>query len=257
MAAERLRIRLESDRMFGVDFARRGRPRRAPAPSPPPPENEAPAPGELAPADAADAAGPAGPAADASGSPADRLADLGRRLGACSKCKLSWTRRTVVAGEGSPTPELVFVGEAPGADEDRQGRPFVGKAGQLLTKMIEAMGFARGDVYIANVLKCRPPENRDPAPDEVAACLPALREQIEILKPKVIVALGGHAYHALTGGAGPGITAARGKFTEYGGVPLMPTFHPAYLLRNEGEKRKAWEDMKKVLAKLGRKAPGK
>jgi uracil-DNA glycosylase family 4 len=162
-----------------------------------------------------------------------------------------------VFGEGRADAEILFVGEAPGADEDVQGRPFVGKAGQLLTKIIEAMGLRREDVFIANVLKCRPPENRDPAPDEVSACLPALQEQVEIIGPKVIVALGGHSYRALTGAAFGGITSVRGKFSAYRGIPVMPTFHPAYLLRNESEKRKVWEDMKKVLAKLGRAAPGK
>jgi DNA polymerase len=162
----------------------------------------------------------------------------------------------LVFGEGSHTADLMFVGEAPGAEEDRQGRPFVGKAGQLLTKIVEAMGFVRSEVYIANVLKCRPPGNRDPSPEEVASCLPALKAQIRLIDPKVVVALGRHAVSSLIDlRAGQGITKIRGTLFEFEGRPLMPTFHPAYLLRNPGEKRKVWEDMKKVLGILGRSAP--
>jgi len=173
---------------------------------------------------------------------------------ACVKCGLCETRTTVVFGEGSPTAELMFVGEAPGRDEDAQGRPFVGRAGQLLTKMIEAMGFAREDVYIANVLKCRPPNNRDPAPDEVDHCRPYLLRQIELIGPKLICALGRHALRALTGYTG-GITKVRGKPMEFLQWRVLPTFHPAYLLRNPPAKREAWDDLKTVLRLLGRPVP--
>jgi uracil-DNA glycosylase len=230
--------------MFGGDFClpRRTRgPAEVPADLPPP-------------------IGPVLPASKAPGKgneEAGGIEGLRTRVSGCRSCRLSETRTNVVFGEGKPGAEVLFVGEAPGADEDRQGRPFVGKAGQLLTKIIEAMGFSREDVFIANVLKCRPPDNREPAPDEEAACLPYLEEQVGIVRPRVIVALGNHAFRALTGSADAGITAARGRFWEYRGIPLMPTFHPSYLLRNEGGKRLVWNDMKKVLDRLGRKAPGK
>jgi DNA polymerase len=170
-------------------------------------------------------------------------------LGDCRRCKLHGGRTTLVFGVGDPRAELMFVGEGPGADEDLQGEPFVGKAGQLLTKMIEAMGFRRDQVYIANVVKCRPPENRNPEPDEIEACEPFLKRQIEAVQPKVIVALGKFAAHTLLRSAVP-ITRLRGTWGEYQGVRLMPTFHPAYLLRSPGEKVKAWEDLKQVMAAL-------
>lgn len=174
----------------------------------------------------------------------------------CQKCGLCESRQTVVFGEGSVTADLMFVGEAPGADEDRTGRPFIGRAGELLTRMIEGgMGISRDDVFIANVLKCRPPQNRDPSPDEVAACRPWLLRQIQIVQPKVICTLGRHALRALTGYEG-GISAARGRVMEFpgalAGVQILPTFHPAYLLRNPAAKREAWEDLKTVLRLLGR-----
>jgi DNA polymerase len=243
-AAVRQRVRWESDRMFGVDFVlpRKARgPARAPSKPFPPPEPVVPVPETRREGD----------------DPAGRLERLGKRVADCRSCSLAETRKNAVFGEGKPGADVMFVGEAPGADEDKQGRPFVGKAGQLLTKIIEAMGFSREDVYIANVLKCRPPDNREPAPAEAAACRPALEEQVEIVRPRVIVALGGHAFRTLTGATEAGITAARGRFGEYRGIPLMPTFHPSYLLRNEGGKRLVWEDMKKVLDRLGRKAPKK
>jgi DNA polymerase len=162
----------------------------------------------------------------------------------------------VVFGEGNPKAELMFVGEAPGHEEDLQGRPFVGRAGQLLTKMIEAMGFTRDEVYIANVLKCRPPENRDPAPDEVERCRPYLLRQIELVEPRVLCALGRHALRTLTGYQG-GITKVRGKPMEFGRWRVVPTFHPAYLLRNPGAKREAWEDLQAVLRLLGRPVPAR
>jgi DNA polymerase len=146
----------------------------------------------------------------------------------------------------------MFVGEGPGEQEDLQGIPFVGKAGQLLTKMIEAMGFLREDVYIANVVKCRPPNNRNPEPDEIAACEPFLKAQIRVVKPKVLVALGKFAAQTLLRDPTP-ITRMRGRWAQYEGTPLMPTFHPAYLLRNPADKKLAWADLKEVMGRLGKK----
>ena len=174
---------------------------------------------------------------------------------ACTRCGLCESRNSVVFGEGSETAELMFIGEAPGFEEDRQGRPFVGKAGELLTRMIEnGMGLAREEVYIANVLKCRPPQNRDPAADEVEQCRPWLLAQIELIQPKVVCTLGRHALRALTGYEG-GISRARGRAMPFAGTPGLPTFHPAYLLRNPAAKREAWEDLKTVLRMLGRPLP--
>ena len=170
----------------------------------------------------------------------------------CKLCaELARTRNKVVFGSGNIQAKLVFVGEAPGADEDQQGLPFVGRAGQLLTKIIEAMGMTRDQVFICNVLKCRPPHNRPPAPEEVVHCRPYLKRQLEIIKPKVIVALGNHAVKALLQ-TERGISQLRGSFQEYEGIPVMCTYHPAYLLRSPGEKRKVWEDMKKVIQFLER-----
>jgi uracil-DNA glycosylase family 4 len=175
-------------------------------------------------------------------------------LGDCRRCKLAGGRKTIVFGEGNPRAELVFVGEGPGADEDQQGIPFVGKAGQLLTKMIEAMGFRREQVYIANVVKCRPPGNRNPEPDEIEACEPFLRRQIEAVGPRVIVALCKFAAQTLLRST-VAITRLRGTWSSYGGVKLMPTFHPAYLLRSPDEKKKAWADLQLVMAELGKRPP--
>ncbi|MFO0583605.1 MAG: uracil-DNA glycosylase [Anaeromyxobacter sp.] len=183
------------------------------------------------------------------GSPA--LLELRAGLGECQRCKLGATRTKLVFGTGNPQAELMFVGEGPGADEDAQGEPFVGKAGQLLTKMIEAMGYARGDVYIANVVKCRPPGNRNPEPDEIEACEPYLRAQIDAIRPKIIVALGKFAAQTLLRETTP-ITKLRGRWSSYEGVKLMPTFHPAYLLRSPEEKKKAWEDLQLVMKELGK-----
>ena len=186
--------------------------------------------------------------------------DLRQRALACVKCpSLVRSRQNVVFGVGNPDAELMFVGEAPGADEDRQGEPFVGAAGQLLTKIIQAMGCQRGDVYIANILKCRPDTpgqsagNRKPTPAEMATCIPWLHEQIDLIRPRVLVALGATAVEGLLGGP-VGIMKLRGNWREYRGIPLMPTYHPAFLLRNQSliEKRKLWEDMLQVLEKLGR-----
>lgn len=180
-------------------------------------------------------------------------------LGDCVRCKLCGDgRRQIVFGVGNPDADLMFVGEAPGADEDRIGEPFVGKAGQLLTKIIEkGMGIARRDVYIANIVKCRPRNNRDPELDEVEACEPFLKAQIRVVRPRVLVALGRYAAHTLLGTRTP-ITRLRGTWGEYEGIPLMPTYHPAYLLRNPAEKRPVWEDIQAVMRRLGmvRSAPG-
>ncbi len=179
------------------------------------------------------------------------LAMLREEIGpACTRCKLHALGRTqTVFGVGNPAADLMFVGEAPGADEDAQGEPFVGRAGQLLTKIIEAIGLKREDVYIANVIKCRPPGNRNPEPDEVERCQPFLFRQIDAIKPKVIVALGKFAAQALLQTTEP-ITRIRGRQSKYRGATLIPTFHPAYLLRNPSSKREVWEDMKKVRAIL-------
>ncbi len=196
-------------------------------------------------------AAPAG-AAGEKGCGSPELLAVRTGLGDCRRCKLAGGRTTLVFGVGAPNAELMFVGEGPGADEDLQGEPFVGKAGQLLTRMIEAMGYRRDQVYIANVVKCRPPGNRNPEPDEIEACEPFLRAQIAAVRPKVIVALGKFAAHTLLRSTVP-ITRLRGTWSEYQGVKLMPTFHPAYLLRSPQEKSKAWEDLKQVLSALGRR----
>jgi DNA polymerase len=178
------------------------------------------------------------------GSSAPALAGIREDLGDCTRCKLHRLgRRQIVFGVGNPDAALMFAGEAPGRDEDTQGIPFVGRAGQLLTKMIEAIGMKREEVYIANVIKCRPPENRNPEPDEVAACEPFLFRQVETIKPKVIVALGTFAAQALLKTTDP-ISRLRGRVYNYGGAKLIPTFHPAFLLRSPERKRDAWEDLK-------------
>lgn len=171
-------------------------------------------------------------------------------LGECTRCKLHGLgRQHIVFGVGNPNADLMFVGEAPGQDEDRQGVPFVGRAGQLLTRIIESIGLTRDEVYIANVIKCRPPQNRNPEPDEVAQCEPFLFGQVDAIAPKVIVALGKFAAQALLRSADP-ISRLRGRVYDYRGARLIPTFHPAYLLRNPSGKREVWEDMKKVRAIL-------
>ena len=186
---------------------------------------------------------------DAQGAPEMTLEDVRAELGDCRRCPLSETRHHIVFGEGDPHAELVFVGEAPGGDEDIQGRPFVGRAGQLLTKIIAAMGLTRKEVYICNILKCRPPGNRNPLPSEIAVCEPFLLMQLRAIKPRVICAMGGFAAHTLLNSEAP-ITALRGSFHDYRGIPLMPTYHPAYLLRNPGAKRQVWEDVQKIMELL-------
>jgi uracil-DNA glycosylase family 4 len=177
------------------------------------------------------------------------LEDVRAELGDCQRCPLGRTRKNLVFGEGNPHAPLVFVGEAPGADEDSQGRPFVGRAGQLLTKIIEAMGMKRSDVYICNILKCRPPENRNPLPVEIASCEPFLIQQLKVIRPKVICALGTFAARTLLRKEVP-ITVLRGHFHDYQGIKVMPTFHPAYLLRNPNAKRQVWEDVQVVMKEL-------
>jgi uracil-DNA glycosylase len=172
-------------------------------------------------------------------------------LGDCQRCKLASTRQTLVFGAGAADAALVFVGEAPGADEDRTGEPFVGRAGELLDKMIEAMGWSRSTVYIANLLKCRPPGNRNPEADEARECRPFLLAQLDAIAPRIIVSLGRPASNALLGNDAP-ISALRGRFHQRLGVKIMPTFHPAYLLRDPSHKREAWEDLKQVMAELER-----
>ncbi len=180
------------------------------------------------------------------------LEPLKREVLNCTRCDLCRTRLNVVFGSGNPKADLVFIGEAPGEDEDIKALPFVGRAGQLLTKIIEAMGLDRSSVYIANILKCRPPHNRAPLPTEILACEENVKRQIEIINPKVICTLGKFASQTLLKTQIP-ITALRGKFQDYNGIKVMPTFHPAYLLRNPGDKKLVWEDMKKIKKELGMK----
>ncbi len=193
---------------------------------------------------------------------AQELAAVAAEAGQCRKCQLGSLRRNCVPGEGHSRARIMFVGEAPGADEDAQGRPFVGRAGQLLDKIIAACGLKREEVFIGNILKCRPPENREPRPDEIINCMPYLQRQIEVIQPEILVALGGHAAKTLLNTV-KGISQLRGQFQEYYAgigrppIKLMPTFHPAFLLRNYSEqnRRYVWEDMKKVLAELGLPIP--
>ncbi|MEE4270571.1 MAG: uracil-DNA glycosylase [Thermoanaerobaculales bacterium] len=196
---------------------------------------------DVQPPPSADGASSAAAAAD--------VDELVRLLADCRLCRLSEKRSTVVVGEGGARSRVLFVGEGPGADEDRTGRPFVGQAGKILDKMILAMGLDRERVYITNVVKCRPPGNRDPKDDEIAACSPFLDRQIELIRPELIVALGRFAANRLTGTEKP-LGALRGRWSRYKGVPLIATYHPAYLLRTPSDKRKVWDDLKLVLAKL-------
>jgi DNA polymerase len=217
---------------------------RAPAPAPAPPPRAAPAPAAAAPAAAADG-----------GERVTRLALIAEEVRGCTRCVLHEKRHKTVFARGDPFSELCFVGEGPGADEDMQGFPFVGAAGQLLDRMIAAMGYKRDAVYICNVVKCRPPNNRKPEPEEMASCLPYLTQQLAIVQPKVIVALGATAVQGLCG-TSEGITRLRGKWKLYKGtIPIMPTFHPAYLLRNPAAKRDVWNDLQDVMKHLGRPIP--
>lgn len=182
-------------------------------------------------------------------SPAEQLRLQEEKLQGCRRCKLAGGRTHIVFGSGNPAADLVVIGEGPGADEDLKGEPFVGRAGQLLTKIIESMGLNRPDVYIANVVKCRPPENRTPRPDEIATCSPFLFKQVQAIRPRVIVCLGTPAAQTVLGTRDT-ITRLRGSFHDLDGIRVMPTFHPAYLLRNPAAKREVWDDMKKVMAEL-------
>ncbi|XXF80823.1 uracil-DNA glycosylase [Myxococcaceae bacterium GXIMD 01537] len=245
-------------------------PRAAPAPAPEAPRPEAPRP-------LAAAAPRSAPAARPAPAPAPMLVDVPRKapalpgvvdgvrptldqvrreLGDCKRCKLCTGRKNIVFGTGNPRAELVFVGEGPGESEDLQGVPFVGAAGELLTKMIEAMGFRRDEIYICNVVKCRPPGNRNPEPDEIEACEPFLRSQLLAIQPKAIVALGKFAAQTLLRDS-TAISRLRGQWREYQGIQLMPTFHPAYLLRSPQEKRKAWEDLQQVMKLFGKNPPSR
>jgi len=179
----------------------------------------------------------------------ETLEDIHADLGDCRRCPLCETRKNIVFGVGSQSAPILFVGEAPGRDEDIQGEPFVGEAGQLLTKMIKAMGFERSEVYICNLLKCRPPENRNPSPEEIAHCRPFLLRQVKAIAPKVIVALGTFSAQTLLGSKEP-ISRLRGMFHDYHGIPLMATFHPAYLLRSPEKKREVWADLQQVMKLL-------
>jgi DNA polymerase len=175
---------------------------------------------------------------------------LKKEIGDCKRCRLSEGRTNLVFGEGNPNTRIMFIGEGPGREEDIQARPFVGDAGMLLTRLIEKMGFKREDVYIANIVKCRPPMNRDPEKDEIESCRVFVERQIEILNPEVIISLGRISAQTLIGNLALKITAIRGNFFDYKGIPLMPTFHPAYLLRNPKDKWLTWSDVQKVLEKL-------
>lgn len=248
-----VRQNLQTDALLGVtDVPIPKQPERPPGPSPASPEQKSPA---------TQRRRLIGPNEEEK---ARRLEALFQEhLSGCRKCSLARDRNTVVFGEGSPAAELVFVGEAPGAEEDRQGRPFVGRAGQLLNRMIEAMGLTREEVYICNVLKCRPPDNRTPSADEIAACSPYLFDQLRIIEPKIIVALGAPAAQTLLG-TRQSIGALRGQFHDFypsgsalmgQPIKLLPTYHPAYLLRNPPDKRKAWEDLKLVMIELGLPIP--
>ncbi len=179
------------------------------------------------------------------------LVDIQKDLGDCQRCSLAETRTRLVFGVGNPNAELVFVGEGPGYDEDQQGEPFVGVAGQLLTRIIKAMGLTRSEVYICNIIKCRPPGNRNPLPVEIAACAPFLKRQLAAIKPKFICTLGTFASQTLLQTQTP-ISRLRGRFFEYEGISVLPTYHPAFLLRNPDKKRDVWDDMKTLISAMGR-----
>jgi uracil-DNA glycosylase len=182
----------------------------------------------------------------------DSFDALSREVAGCQRCSLAKTRKKVVFGDGNASAKIVFVGEAPGADEDEQGLPFVGRAGQLLTDIIKAMGLERKEVYICNILKCRPPENRNPLPDEIRLCEPFLKRQLRLISPQIICALGSFAAKTLLKTETP-ISALRGRFHTYEGILLMPTYHPAYLLRNPSAKKQVWEDVQLIMKEVGLK----
>ena len=212
---------------------------RTPA-APPPPSPPAPRPSSPRPS----SSGP------------DTLESIAAEIAACELCPLAATRKNVVPGQGLLKPDVMFVGEGPGADEDEQGLAFVGRAGQLLTKMINAMGYTREQVFIGNIVKCRPPGNRVPTPEEMEGCIPYLKRQIAVIQPKLIVCLGATAARGLVNETMP-IGKARGSWREFEGIPVMLTFHPAYLLRDPRQKAPCWADLKTVLARLGKEPPAK
>ena len=264
--AANLRQLVELDRSFGVGFVHRSPvPAISSAAAPAPVAGPRPAtaivayakPARPAPAPSATMPTPPPVPAPASGLPAADLAAVAAEAKTCERCGLCAKRLNAVPGEGDPGARLVFVGEGPGADEDAQGRPFIGRAGDLLTAMIGAMGFARSEVFICNVVKCRPPDNRLPERDEIAACLPYLHRQLLAIRPTVICTLGNTPLRALMEDEKLGITKLRGQRLEWRGIPLVPTFHPAYLLRNPPAKKPCWEDLKVVLAVMGREVPQK
>jgi DNA polymerase len=233
----------------GVEEVPRAAPESAPAPAPVAAPAAAPAPEVKAVAEAPPE--PAKPAADSDWGPRPDLAEVERVLGDCQRCGLAATRNQIVFGDGNPNADLLFIGEGPGQEEDRRGLPFVGRAGELLTQMIEkGLGIARADVYICNIVKCRPPNNRNPQPDEVTACRRFLDGQIAAVQPKVIVALGKPATSLLLG-RDVAITRVRGTWQAYRGIPLMPTLHPAYILRQytPENRRHVWEDLKAAVAR--------
>jgi DNA polymerase len=207
---------------------------------------------EVADSELASVTPPCAAGASPAGGPggASSLEALREHIGDCQRCKLAGGRNSIVFGQGHPDADLMFVGEAPGADEDEQGLAFVGRAGQLLTRIIEAIELTRDDVFIANVLKCRPPQNRNPEPDEIRSCQPFLERQIELIRPKVLVGLGKFAGQWLLRTAEP-ISKIRGRVGKYNGIDVIPTYHPAYLLRNPGAKKEVWEDMKLAASLLG------
>lgn len=224
-------------------------------PAPMPPARESRMPGPAA-SHARSADAPAAPAGVRQASTMT-LEGIRAEIGDCTRCKLYQGRTNIVFGEGDPQAAVLFVGEGPGFEEDQQGRPFVGAAGQLLTDIIEkGMKIKRAEVYICNIVKCRPPGNRNPEPDEVDACIGFVKKQIQAVRPKVIVTLGNVPTQNLLG-TKQGITRVRGNWQEYEGIPVMPTFHPSYLLRSPGEKGKVWEDIKKVMGRLGLAVPAR
>jgi len=241
--AQEMRARMGWYAESGVDVWK-------PAPASPAEESLPPAapgdsePPQTLPAFASPSAGAAMPSGRAAA-----LEMIREEIGDCRRCPLCSTRTNIVFGTGDPHASLVFVGEAPGEDEDLRGEPFVGRAGQLLTKMIVAMGLSRQEVYIANIIKCRPPKNRNPQPEEIAACQPFLLKQIQAIRPKVVCALGTFSAQTLLGSQ-QRISDLRGRFHDFHGIKVLPTFHPAYLLRNPSEKKRVWEDLQKIMAEI-------
>ncbi len=247
------RVALDPDAIAALRGHAPAPPQPTATPQPPP----QPAPAAAAPVTEPMPPTPAAPAAQPTTKPvSDPLQGIARRIAACTDCGLCDTRTKTVPGQGSAHPDIAFIGEGPGYDEDQQGLAFVGEAGQLLTKMMDAMGYSRDEVWIGNIVKCRPPDNRTPADPEMQSCLPYLRAQLELLQPKVIVCLGATAVKGLLTTT-EDITQMRGQWQSFEDIDVMPTFHPTYLLRNPAAKREAWNDLKAVLERLGRSVPPK